>query len=294
MKKYLKLMRVKHYIKNMLIFLPIIFSGGVFAPGLFVKVLIGFISFSLVASAVYVVNDIHDMEYDRSHDLKKARPIASGEISIKKAWIMVGALLLAAALLDTIFINIALARVLLAAYFLINVAYSCGLKNIPIIDISIIVAGFILRVGFGGAIIDVKISSWMFLTVMAMSFYLALGKRRNEIKKNKGLSRIVLKYYSEQFLDKMMYVSLGITIVFYSLWCLTPNEVIENSERLIWTVPFFLLICMKYSMDIEGDSYGDPADVLLGDKVLIVMAVLYAALLAALVYGPRIFAVMGM
>ena len=287
-------MRIKHYIKNMLIFLPIIFSGRVFTPGLSVKVILGFVSFSLVASAVYIINDIHDLDYDKIHDLKKNRPIASGEVSIKNAWIMVGLLIFAAVILNAIFINSIFPWVLLLTYFLINIAYSCGLKNIPIIDISIIVAGFILRVGFGGAIINVRISSWMFLTVMAMSFYLALGKRRNEIKKNKGLSREVLKYYTEQFLDKMMYVSLGITIVFYSLWCLTPNEVIMNSERLVWTVPFFLLICMKYSMDIEGDSYGDPADVLLSDKVLIIMSFLYAALLAALVYGPRIFAIMGM
>ncbi|MDD2483595.1 MAG: UbiA prenyltransferase family protein [Eubacteriales bacterium] len=277
----------------MLIFLPIVFSGKAFDFNLLFKSITGFFAFSLVASIVYIVNDINDLENDRSHPRKKSRPLATGLVSKKQAFTIVGILAFSSIALMALFLNSPLSVALLTLYLIINIAYSFGLKNIPLVDVSIIVAGFILRVEFGGAIIAVPITSWMFLTVMAMSFYLALGKRRNEIQKNGHSSREVLKRYTEQFLDKMMYVSLGLTIVFYSLWCMAPNEVINNSERLIWTVPLFLLICMKYSMDVECDSHGDPAEILYSDKALIGLVLFYGMLLAALVYAPELLKLMG-
>ncbi len=292
MKNYLKLMRIKHYIKNLLIFLPIIFSGNAFNFDLSAKAVVGFVIFSLVASIVYIVNDIHDLEYDRNHQIKRNRPLASGVISIRHAWMLISILTFVTIVLTVAVQSTPQVWILLFTYAFINLAYSFGLKNFTLVDISIIVAGFILRVAYGGEIVDVDISSWMYLTVMAMSFYLAFGKRRNELQKNGHSSRSVLKHYSEQFLDKMMYVSLGLTVMFYSMWCVAPNDLIKG-DRLIWTVPLVLLICMKYSMDVEGDSSGDPAEVLLGDKVLILLAGLYAALLIFLIYGAQLFNLLG-
>lgn len=158
---------------------------------------------------------------------------------------------------DTTFNN----YLILAIYFIINIAYSAGLKNVPLLDIVIIVSGFMLRVLFGGSIAHVDISYWMYLTVLSMSFFLALGKRRNEMIKVGNTARNVLKHYTIEFLDKIMYLCLGLTIVFYSLWTVSSSVVAQNGEYMIWTVPIVLLITMKYSMIIEGDSFGDPADV---------------------------------
>jgi decaprenyl-phosphate phosphoribosyltransferase len=265
-------------VKNLLVFFPLIFAGQLLNANLLVKTTFGFFAFSFVASAVYIFNDVRDLESDRQHDTKKNRPLASGAVSSKKAIALAALLLFAALFIGFLFNNNIYAWIFLFLYLLINVLYSLGLKNVPLLDISIIVAGFILRIVYGGAIASISISSWLYLTVIAMSFYLALGKRRNEIQKTGRDSRTVLKHYTEDFLDKNMHVCMTLTIVFYSLWCTSSNHIIGNSQGFIWTIPVVLLICMRYSMDIEGDNHGDPADVLF-----------YVLLLAAIVYFPLVF-----
>jgi len=287
-------MRIRHYIKNLLIFLPIIFAGRLFDVNSLIKVMFGFVAFSLLASVVYTINDICDLEYDRNHALKKTRPLASGEISIENGTILAGALGLVAVGLNAGWNNSFLSWLFLLMYISINIAYSFGLKNIPLIDISIVALGFILRVSYGGAIIDVPISSLLYLTVIAISFYLVLGKRRNEIKKVGHSARFVLKYYTAQFLGKMMNIFFGLSIVFYSFWCIVPSDNTNKSGLLILTVPLILLICRRYSMDIEGDSYGDPADVLLGDKVLIHLVLVYGLFLIMLIYNVKLFNMQGL
>ena len=153
-----------------------------------------------------------------------------------------------------------------------NLLYSFGLKNIPIVDVTILAFGFVLRVLYGGLLLDIEISNWLFLTVLSVSFYMALGKRNNELKKLKdGKTRSVLKQYTQEFLDKNMYVFLGLSIVFYSLWATMG----VSGSLFRYSVIFVILIVMKYSLNLEGDSLGDPIDVLLHDYVLIALVVLY-------------------
>ena len=175
MKEYIKLIRVKHWIKNLLIFLPIFFSKNLGNQEKIISVIIGFISFSFVASSIYIINDIRDVEKDRKHPIKKNRPIASGKISIKNSIILSVLLLIVAfilLILGCIKYNANLIGGLffLILYFALNFAYSMGLKNKPIIDIAILASGFVIRVLFGGAIIKVNIPSWLFLTIFAVSF----------------------------------------------------------------------------------------------------------------------------
>lgn len=281
---YLKLMRVKHYFKNLLIFLPLIFSGKLLEYNYLIKCLWGFVIFSLVCSIVYIMNDINDREKDKLHEKKKHRPIASGKVSIKEAIILIIILLLiitASILLS----NIGLKSIIfLVIYLIINLTYSFGLKNIALIDIIILVSGFVLRVLFGGAIIQVQVSNWLNLTVMSMAFYLALGKRRNEIIKSKKNTREVLKYYTKEFLDKNMYMCLSLAIVFYSLWTVDFDVINRINNNLVWTVPIVIIICMRYSMIIEKDSDGDPIEVVLSDKMLMFLILIYGVLLISLLY----------
>lgn len=282
-KAIFKLIRVKHYTKNILIFLPIFFSGKVFEISVLNRVIWGFISFCLMASVVYIINDMIDLEKDRQHEIKRERPLAKGTISLPFASFLAVILLLLSLLTNWLYNNESGSWLILVIYWLINIAYSAGLKNIPLLDILIIVAGFMLRVLLGGVLIDVEISHWMYLTVLSMSFFLALGKRRNEIIKVGNSARNVLKHYTIDFLDKVMYMCLSLTIVFYSLWSLAPNPTV-TSNYLIWTVPLVLIITMKYSMIIEGDSYGDPADVLFSDKGMLALVSLYGLSLIAIIY----------
>lgn len=288
MKNYLKLMRIHHYVKNGLIFTPLIFSGNLVNIDLFYKSILSFIAFSLIASAIYIINDIQDVELDRLHPTKCKRPLAANLISIINAKILV-ALLISIGFLINIYAaeKGIFAWSSLILYFVLNLAYSNGLKNFPIIDIAILVSGFVLRVLYGSGITGIEISSWLYLTVVSMSFYLGLGKRRNELlkSKDKNESRKVLKYYNHDFLDKNMYMSLALTISFYSLWTVDPITISRVSNNyLIWTVPLVILICMKYSLNIEGDSDGDPVEVIGRDKILIGMIALFILIVIGIIY----------
>ena len=182
MEKYLRLFRIKHYLKNFLIFLPLFFSSNLLNIEMFVKTLLGFFIFCLLASSVYIFNDIIDIEQDKKHPKKKFRPIAAGEISKLKAKIIFVTIIILIIIAVSIlwYFKIYNSKVILKSsiilllYFIINILYSKFLKHIPIIDIITLAFGFILRVIYGGIIISVNISSWMFLTVLTISLYMAL------------------------------------------------------------------------------------------------------------------------
>lgn len=281
---YLKLMRPKHYIKNFLIFLPLLFSGKLLNLSNILITLGGVICFSLIASSIYIINDIKDKDKDRKHKTKCNRPIASGKISVKNAIIFMFVLLILVTVL-VIVMNLSILSIgFLALYFILNLAYSLGLKNIPLIDIFILVSGFVIRVLFGASILSITVSNWLYLTVIAISFYLGLGKRRNEIMKTGSNTRKVLKYYTKEFLDKNMYMFLSMTIIFYSLWTTDVDIVSKSNNLLIWTVPLVIVICMRYSMNIEGESDGDPVEVIMHDKVIISLVFLYALSLITILY----------
>lgn len=280
--KYLKLMRIKHYLKNGLVALPAIFAGVILEPSMMLKTLIAFITFSFTASIVYIINDIKDIEKDREHPVKKKRPLASGEVSIKSAIIL--AILLVLLIVGILYFSNLLfnpGSLILLLYLVLNIAYSLGLKDIPLVDITILAFGFVLRVLFGGLLLDIEISSWLFLTVLSASFYMALGKRRNELIKLKGeKTRNVLKYYNREFLDKNMYMFLALSIVFYSLW---STQGVDN-PLFKYSSIFVILILMKYSLNVETDGLGDPVEVILGDKVLMLIGILYAAFCFVVLY----------
>ncbi len=283
--KYLKLMRIKHYLKNVLIFLPAFFGGILFNDDVLLKLLVMFISFSLTSSIIYIINDINDRESDKKHPIKCKRPIASGKVSVIDATILAVLLFfIVLVLLYSFDLLFNPGTLLLLLYFVLNIGYSFGLKNIPLLDIIILVSGFVIRVLYGGISLDITLSNWLILTILTISFYLSLGKRRNEIQKNGSNSREVLKYYNKEFLDKNMYMFLAVTIVFYSLWAVDVNTIINTSNLLIWTVPIVMIIMMKYSMDIEGNSYGDPIEVISHDKILMLLGTIYVIVLISLIY----------
>ena len=284
MKKYLKLMRVHHYIKNFLIFAPLACSGQLFRIEKLLPGVTGFWAFCLISSAVYILNDLKDVEKDRKHPTKCKRPIASGAVSRHSAavlamvCILLGGVCVASSKSHGAFIW-------LAVYLGMNVAYSLGLKNVPLVDIAILAAGFLIRILYGACLTQIVISNWLYLTVMAMALYFALGKRRNELKRLGGETRAVLKAYPVSFLDKNMSMCLTLANVFYALWSMNANtQQAYHSDFVIFTVPIVLLITLRYSMNVEGDSDGDPVEVLLHDKTLLLLCLVYAAAMFIILY----------
>lgn len=285
MKHYLKLMRIHHYIKNCLVFAALACSGQLFNLKKLSSGIVGFVAFCMVSSVVYIINDIRDKEKDRKHPTKCRRPIAAGIVSVRGAWVLAGILLIVAVVCNCLIFHIT-STLLLGLYLTLNLAYSFGMKNIPIVDVTILVAGFLIRVLYGAFITEINISNWLYLTIIALAFYLAFGKRRNELEQiSDGETRQVLKVYPINFLNKSMSMYLTLANVFYALWSMDEKTMsFYNNEYMIFTVPIVLLITMKYNLDIEGDSDGDPVEVLLHDKVLLVLCILYFAVMFMILY----------
>lgn len=281
MKEYIRLLRPKHYLKNVLVLLPLFFSGRFFEGALLLKAAAGFAAFCLLSSLIYIVNDVRDVESDRCHPTKCRRPIASGAVSVPSAYAIAAVLAVLTAAIGVVSDFTAGAWICMAAYLAVNLLYSFGMKNIPILDIALLVSGFLLRVLLGSAVTGIVISNWLYLTVVSISFYLALGKRRGELRRNSDTKRKVLQYYNNDFLDKNMNVCLTLAIVFYSLW---TADAANAQTHLIWTVPVVICLCLKYYLTIDGNSDGDPIEVIFQDKVLLVLIAAFALLTAGLIY----------
>ena len=279
MKNWIRLLRPKHYLKNVLVLLPLVFSGRLGEGAVLRAGLGAFAAFCLLSSAVYILNDLRDAPADRENPAKRMRPIASGAVPVTGAAVLCVLLLCAVVVLGLAFRFPLGGWVTLAAYLAVNVGYSLGLKNVPLLDVALLVSGFLLRMLCGALVTGIEISGWLYLTVIAISFYLSLGKRRGELRSRGESGRAVLKYYNEAFLDKNMHTCLTLAIVFYSLWSVNSGH-----EHMVWTVPLVILLCMKYSMTVEGNSDGDPIEVIYQDKVLMILAAVFAGLTLGLIY----------
>lgn len=283
---HIRLMRVHHYIKNFLVFAALACSGQLFRWEKLLPALAGFAAFCASSSVVYIVNDIRDREKDMLHPVKCRRPVASGRVSEKSARILALALAVCAFAANCVVFHPA-STLLLGLYLVLNWAYSSGLKNIPLVDVTILVSGFLLRIMYGAVITGIEISDWLYLTVITFAYYFALGKRRNELKwaPSGTDTRKVLRHYSLEFLDKNMYMCLALALAFYALWC---TDSVTTSRyggvKLVFTVPVVLLIAMRYSMDVEGGADGDPVEVLLHDRMLLALCLIYAAIMFAMLY----------
>lgn len=283
MRNYIKLMRPQHYIKNGLLFLPALFAGTVFNGEILSKLFWGTLALSLIASTVYIVNDIKDCDKDRMHEVKKNRPIASGKVSPKNATMFAMILLL----LGEAILHLASgaffgrANMVVWIYLLCNLGYSFGLKNKPIMDVLLLASGFVLRTLLGAELADVAVSQWFVLAIMMFSLYMGFGKRRNELKKvQTNSTRAVLKFYTYNFLNRHMMICLTLGLAFYAYWCAE----IANNKHMILTMPIVLALVMKYELNMENDSFGDPVDVLLSDKGLMALAGVYAIVVVGLMY----------
>ena len=284
-KNYFKLARIKHWLKNVLIFIPLVFGMQICDINKLRITLIGTLSFCFISSAVYIFNDIKDVENDRKHEIKKNRPIASGAVTVQEAIILMIILVLSSLLINLLVIKNIYCVLILVIYLLLNIGYSCGLKNVPILDVVILVSGFVLRVVYGANVTATELSKWLYLTIMSGSFFMGFGKRRNEILKQGNETRKVLKFYTKEYLDKFMYVCLILTIVFYALWSIDATTISRlETDYLAYTVPIVLVIFMKYCLNIEGESYGDPVDILTSDKILMGLVLLFIIIMLMLIY----------
>ncbi len=282
----LKTMRPRQWTKNIFIFAALVFDKQLLNAESFLRTIAGFALFCLISSSVYIFNDLADIEADKLHPEKKNRPIPSGKLPIGAAW-GAGITLVIVALALAYFLAPGFEAVLII-YFIINMAYSKWLKHIPIIDVLIIAAGFVLRVHAGVTLIQVeRFSPWLYVVMTLLSLFLGFGKRRAELAllaHGAGSHRKVLDGYTLPLLDQYIMIVSGTTIVAYSLYTFSAPNVPENHSMML-TIPFVVYTIFRYLYLIEiKHAGGAPEEVLLSDRPFQIAMILWAVSVLAIFY----------
>ena len=281
MNVYLKLMRVDQYLKNVIVLLPLLFSGELFTEWKILPTMLGVLMFCLISSAVYIMNDIADAKTDASNPAKCHRPIASGQVPINNARALCIGLAATAIAVSFIFLPW-MAGVLISIYFVINIFYSMGLKNIVVVDVAMIVSGFVIRAIYGTVIADIEISFWFYFMIAALTTFTTVGKRINEKRRmiRTGLCiRKVLEKVPLGVLSVALYCSLILMDIFYVGWIalIYPDPAMTNP---LWTIPFMILFSYKSYIIIQNNTTNeDPFPLFVRDKMwLITFFVLIASI----------------
>ena len=273
MKMYFELLRIKSWVKNGFLFLPLVFALKLLEQDLFISVVIAFFSFSFCSSFIYIINDVLDAKADALHPRKKNRPIPSGKISSRLALMIgVGCLALSFGLVFSFAISVFFSYIILC-YLFLNIAYVLVLKNIHLIELFVVAINFVLRVLAGCFVISVAPSNWILVVTFFLSLLLVLVKRRAELVvlgTNAAAHRKVLKYYSEGFLDKLILIAATITITAYILYSIDPKVTfLLKTNSLIYTSVFVVIGVFRFVQLSEGKEFegeGDPTTLLFKDR----------------------------
>jgi 4-hydroxybenzoate polyprenyltransferase len=276
---FVELARPQQWAKNSFVLTGLLFGHAWHDPPLIAAALLATAAFCLASAAVYAYNDAADAPRDRKHPLKRARPVARGAITARAA--RVAAATLAGAALAVAAAVSAPAAGIVAAYLALNMAYTQGLKRIPVIDVFIIAAGFMLRLLAGTSGIGIEPSNWLLACGLLLTLMLGFGKRRaelEELEEEAGAHRAVLEAYSAGFLDHAVLLCAGGVIVCYALYTLHPETAaLHGTERLVLTLPWVLLGTFRYLFRLNYRGGGaDPTDELLRDPVLALSALGWA------------------
>ena len=276
---YIAVLRPSQWLKNLMLYFPPFLGGAITLPGNLVKGLVPFTAFCLASSATYVFNDIIDRENDAHHPLKRRRPLASGKLPLRNAYLMCVLLLIGAVALGQQVSSIFL--YLLLAYVGLSFAYSLKLKEIALIDLFCISAGFLLRLLAGGEAFNIPISEWLFLSVFLLALFLSTGKRLGEktsLGGKAGIHRKALLSYPDGFLEGALYMSGSAVLVTYTMYVLSRHA-------LVYTVILCCFGLLRFIFRIKAGLGGDPTDSLLKDGTLLCVGVLWTIMVAWIIYG---------
>lgn len=272
MKCYIKLLRVQQWVKNVFILLPLLFSFRIITFSITLDLLFAILGFSLIASSIYIINDWFDIEADRLHPEKKNRPLASGTVSKREGlWLFISVFLLG------FFIYIVLlgklwATILLASYFVMNLAYSMKLKKFAIIDIVIVAIGFVIRLFIGGIVAGIFLSNWIIIMTFLLALLLVVGKRKHDITifEETGLQmRKSLTGYNSEFINAIIIVLVTIIMISYIMYTISPEVMSRNGEYLYLTSLFVFVGLLRYLQVLFVQKKGDsPTKLIMRDRFL--------------------------
>ncbi len=291
----LRALRPPQWVKNIFVLAALFFSWGeqgsiLFGDPLW-RALLALFAFCLGASAVYLVNDVLDVESDRRHPEKRLRPIAAGEVSVPLALATAAACVIASfALAWSAGGGELTVLAIVACYVLLNFLYSLKLKHLVLVDVFSIATGFVLRVLGGAAAARVFVSHWLLLCTIFLSLFLALCKRQAEISllgEDRGSHRKILLEYSPAFLDQAVTIVAACTIVCYTMYTVATDTVLKfGSDRLVWTIPFVVFGLFRYLLLVQTKGGGgSPTRLLLGgDTTFVLNCFAWLGLVSAIVF----------
>ena len=288
MKHYIQLIRPKHWAKNLFLFVPPFFAGKFFELDKIGLLTGGFVAFSFLASSIYIINDYRDIEDDKKHPEKRKRPLASGSVNKNVAIILSCVLTIAGAVIAYLLDSSGKFLFSAGLYYLLNLSYSFGLKNIAIVDILILAAGFVLRVKAGAQLAAVSTTEWFIIMTFLLALFLAIAKRRDDVllKMNTGSDmRKSIRGYSLDFLNTLLGLFCAILIVSYVNYTISPAAFEKFGHRLYYTALFVIAALMRYlQITFIHNKAGSPTDVLYKDRFIQVTLVLWAASFFVILY----------
>ncbi len=282
-------MRTYQYVKNVLVFAPIFFFPEINDTDSIIKVVLTFIFFSLISSSVYIVNDYFDREDDAKHPTKRNRPIASGAVSTKQAiGLFVG--LITVGFAGTLLFLPSTVAAIIFGYFLLNLAYSFRLKQVPILDICIIAIGFVIRLFAGAEAIGVTLSSWIVMMTFLLALFLAIAKRRDDVlimEKTGETMRKSIAGYNLQFVNAVIIMLATMVLVSYIMYTVSEEIIIKWHSQYIYTTSFFVFLgILRYlQLVFVEERSGSPTQIVLKDRFIQIVIVLWLLLFGWFIYG---------
>ncbi len=288
MKHYIKLIRPKHWAKNLFLFVPSFFAGKFFDLNSLVLLSGGFLAFSCLASSIYIINDYRDIEDDRKHPEKSKRPLASGEVKKSYALVLSGFLTIIGIVTAFLIDETGKFLFITGIYYVLNLSYSFGLKNIAIVDIIILATGFVLRVKGGATLALVDTTEWFVIMTFLLALFLALAKRRDDVllKSSTGAEmRKSMKGYSLEFLNTLLGLFCAILIVSYINYTVSPISNLKFGRRMYYTSLFVIAALMRYlQITFIHNKAGSPTDVLYKDRFIQLTLLLWAGSFFVILY----------
>jgi 4-hydroxybenzoate polyprenyltransferase len=289
MKKYISLLRPNNWIKNLVIILPAFFAGSLLSISSIelLNISVTFLAFCLSSSMIYVINDVNDVEKDRAHPKKLKRPIANGDVSKTKAYMIVA--VLAVFILLTLFLLPNQVIYYIVAYIIMNLFYCFGMKNIAIVDVTSISLGFVFRVMAGGEASNIITTHWIIILIFLLMFSIALAKRRDDLILTENSNDIYRKSqsgYNIQFIDIAKTISFAVTLVTYIIYSVSDDVMnrLGSNYVFITSLPVFLGIMRYIQLTVVFKNSGSPVDLFFKDKFLIAIVVTWVFLFISILY----------
>jgi decaprenyl-phosphate phosphoribosyltransferase len=272
MKDILRLIRPKQWVKNFFVFVPMFFGGSLLNRDDIVASFLTFVAFCFAASSIYCLNDIVDVEADRRHPVKCHRPIASGAVSVRQAYVLMAAMLVLSLVVLLLLRQAMLPTMgIVAFYWLLNVAYCMKLKQYAILDVCIVAFGFVLRIVAGGTATDIVLSNWLVLMTFLLTLFMSFAKRRDDVlrmEKTGEPPRKNTSRYNLTFINQAITITASVTLVCYIMYTVSPEVTARfNTHYLYLTSVFVLLGLLRYiQIAVVDQKSGDPTKIILHDR----------------------------